>query len=168
MEIQDHPNYLIYPDGRVWSIPRANANVGRFLRPAVDREGYRQVGLYENGKCFMRKVHRLVAQHYIPNPENKPTVDHIDRNPANNHVSNLRWATGVEQQANTGIQSNNSTGHTWISKHTRHPRKGSYDVYSFYRSDFKRRGIVRKNFTSKIDCICYKYISLLKIKAGVI
>lgn len=54
-----------------------------------------------NGKKVNYFVHRLVAEAFIPNPENKPTVDHIDRDPANNKVSNLRWATHHEQRMNS-------------------------------------------------------------------
>lgn len=46
-------------------------------------------------------VHRLVAEVFIPNPENKPMVDHIDRNPRNNAVSNLRWVTRSENFRNS-------------------------------------------------------------------
>lgn len=48
-------------------------------------------------KC---KVHRLIALTFLPNPENKPTVDHIDRNKENNNLSNLRWASYKEQGQN--------------------------------------------------------------------
>jgi hypothetical protein len=55
----------------------------------------------------MHGINRLVALYFIPNPENKPYVDHIDGNPDNNCVTNLRWATPTENQANKGKQSGN-------------------------------------------------------------
>lgn len=62
-------------------------------------------------KCF---IHRLLAIQYIPNPENKPEIDHIDRNRTNNDLSNLRWVTKLEQNNN---KSNNlSTEEKVISK----------------------------------------------------
>ena len=74
MEIQGYPDYLVYDDGRVFS--KKNRI---FLIPQIDRYGYHIVNLYIDGKKKCYKVHRLVAIHYIPNPENKPQVDHIDR-----------------------------------------------------------------------------------------
>ena len=105
MEIQDYPNYLVYDDGRVYSKKRRI-----FLIPYIDRDGYHNVILCKDGKRKYFLVHRLVAIHYIPNPENKPQVDHIDRNPSNNHVSNLRWATPSENRQNTIVQKNNKSG----------------------------------------------------------
>lgn len=55
-------------------------------------------------------VHRIVAETFIPNPENKPTVDHIDRDRHNNAVANLRWATHKEQQANREVAINPKYG----------------------------------------------------------
>lgn len=62
--------------------------------------------LYECGKLGAYKafskyfVHRIVAELFIPNPENKPFVDHIDTNPLNNHISNLQWCTASENMNN--------------------------------------------------------------------
>ena len=64
---------------------------------SLDKYGYRVVNVHR--KCY--KVHRLVADCFIPNPDNKPTVDHIDRNRQNNVASNLRWASYKEQAENS-------------------------------------------------------------------
>ncbi len=77
-----------------------NTKSGRMLKQASDRYGYLVVGLCENSKVHMVKVHRLVAKAFIPNDENKPQIDHIDGNKTNNHYTNLRWATPRENTRN--------------------------------------------------------------------
>ncbi|MBR1497753.1 MAG: HNH endonuclease [Oscillospiraceae bacterium] len=71
---------------------------GRTLKPyrTGKGSGYLTVNLHGNCKDVNMKVHRLVATAFIPNPLNKPEVNHIDGNKKNNHVSNLEWATGAE------------------------------------------------------------------------
>lgn len=66
------------------------------MKPYKDKDGYLCLGLVSEGKRKQYKVHRLVAFKYLPNPENKPQVNHKDGNPANNTTSNLEWVTGVE------------------------------------------------------------------------
>lgn len=105
MEIVDYPNYLVYEDGRVFSKKRR-----KMLKPIETEKGYHIVNLSNDGKQKRCRVHRLVAQAYIPNPDNKPQVDHIDRVKTNNCVSNLRWATNGENQQNTIFQSDNQVG----------------------------------------------------------
>lgn len=84
------------------------SNKGRFYNKIVQRimygtvkHGYRYVNLLDdNEKYHNYAIHRLVAQAFIPNPENKPQVDHIDSNPFNNIVENLRWVNSEEQFSN--------------------------------------------------------------------
>jgi len=154
MEIQDFPDYLIYDDGRVWSKPR-NTTRGGFRKPIKNTKGYHNVQLCRDGKVSGFLVSRLVAQHYIPNPENKPEVDHIDRNPLNNHVSNLRWATRQENCDNIGMMKTNKSGHKNISY-----RKSKNRWIFQYR---KKGHDVHKMFKTKQDAIHYKFFFLLKL-----
>lgn len=64
---------------------------GKLLRPAKDKSGYLRVGLGKKTKSY--KVHRMVAQAFIPNPDNLPQVNHKDENKTNNWVTNLEWCT---------------------------------------------------------------------------
>jgi hypothetical protein len=75
---------------------------GKILKVRKDKLGYLRVSLKQNTKTRTFLVHRLVAIAFIPNPDNKPTVDHYpDRNPDNCSRFNLRWADQSEQCRNT-------------------------------------------------------------------
>lgn len=65
----------------------------KILSPAIDENGYYRVALSKNGKSYTKKLHRLVAEAFIPNPNNKPTVNHKDTYKRNNRVVNLEWNT---------------------------------------------------------------------------
>ena len=75
---------------------------GIILKGSCTKAGgfYKTVCFYKNKKHYTKRVHRLVAMHFIPNPEKKYSVDHIDRNKQNNKITNLRWATRQEQSDN--------------------------------------------------------------------
>jgi hypothetical protein len=71
-----------------------------FLMKGAYLKGYKIISLWKNGIGKMFRIHRLVAAAFIPNPENKPCIDHIDGDRANNHADNLRWVTVKENQNN--------------------------------------------------------------------
>lgn len=72
------------------------------LNGEYNRDGYRMILInYNTGNRKLVSVHRLVAEAFIPNPDNLLVVDHVDRNPKNNHVSNLRWATHLQNILNS-------------------------------------------------------------------
>lgn len=77
-----------------------NVQSGKIKKNQTDKDGYYVVGLYKNkvGRTF--KVHRLIARAFIPNPLNKPCIDHINRNNKDNRIENLRWYTIRENAIN--------------------------------------------------------------------
>jgi len=93
--IPNFPNYSITTDGKVFS-----HTSNRFLKPAINkRDGYQSVNIHKR----RMKIHRLVALTYIPNPEDKPIVDHINRKKFDNRQENLRWATQKENLNNKHV-----------------------------------------------------------------
>jgi len=91
--------YKITTDGRVISYNYYNRLVPKELSTTISNTGYVMVGLRDNNKKGHTKlVHRLVAEAFIPNPYNKPHINHIDGDKTNNNISNLEWVTRSENQ----------------------------------------------------------------------
>ena len=85
---------IIYSDGRKHTYKE------KILKPRKNKYGYLVVCLCNNGNRKEFFVHRLVALAFIPNPDNKPHIDHIDTNPLNNVYTNLHWVTPKENNNN--------------------------------------------------------------------
>lgn len=98
MRTERHPtlDILVREDGCVY-LPKRGKNPAHWTFGWKQRRGYLQVQI--SGKSYL--VHRLVAECYIPNTENKPFIDHINRNKVDNRVENLRWVTNSENMRNS-------------------------------------------------------------------
>jgi len=91
--------YQISNKGRVFSMPNSSRTGIRELKPDVDKRkhtSYHRVTFSINGKTKRFSVHRLVAEAFIPNPDNKPFINHIDNNGLHNFNTNLEWSTHKE------------------------------------------------------------------------
>ena len=91
-EIDNYSNYEISSYGNL-----KNKTTKKLFKPCFNNLYLRTLLTSDNGYRKSMTIHRLVALSFIPNPENKPTVNHKDHNTANNVLSNLEWATSAEQ-----------------------------------------------------------------------
>lgn len=89
-QISSNPNYEISNTGKI----RRKKSIKE--HSVTDKKGYLTTDLYSNGVRKSVRVHRVVAEEFIPNPDNKPEVNHKDGNKHNNNVDNLEWVTKKE------------------------------------------------------------------------
>lgn len=149
--VTDYDNYEVSNLGKV-----RNKNTGRILKQTC-RGGYMIVGLSKkSSKGRTTQVHRLVALAFIPNPENKPQVNHIDKNRGNNCVSNLEWNTALENNQHRSIgviQTTNQNIRIW---------RVDIDInekLQLYDSIYEAAQWIHDN--------CYSNTSLENIRAGI-
>lgn len=126
--IKGHEHYVIYDDGRI-----LNTKFNKFLNPYKDTVGYYSVVLCKNGKRSYCRLHRLLAEYFIENPENKPQVNHKDADRLNYSISNLEWCTSKEN-VNHAMDNN-----------LMHPKAPSPE--SNYKKILRSDGIVYKSLT---------------------
>lgn len=101
--------YIVNSDGSIIS-----KRLGRPLKPYKGTSGYLRFMLYTESGPTNKAVHRAVAERYIPNPEDKPEVNHIDGNKENNAVSNLEWVThkeNIKHAYTLGLKCNRGSAH---------------------------------------------------------
>lgn len=90
--IKDFDRYLIDTNGNIYDTKYNNRKICQW----IDNTGYCQCNLYKNKKRYFKRVHKLVAETFIENPENLPQVNHKDGDKTNNKIDNLEWITNSE------------------------------------------------------------------------
>ena len=121
-QIKDFDRYLIDINGIIYDTKNNNRTVCQW----IDNVGYYQCNLYKDEKRYFRRVHKLVAETFIPNPDNLPQVNHKDGNKLNNNISNLEW---INNSDNTKHGYDNNLYHFGTSK--------SYPVNVYLKSNHK-------------------------------
>lgn len=139
-DIPNFPNYQISENGEVY-----NKISGHEIKQQLSTNGYLQVPITnKNNERTTVRIHRTLGLVFIPNPNNKKLIDHIDRNKTNNSVDNLRWATDSENQINRKIQTRNKSGITGVCMKT---KKVDGGVYKYWFGHLKKDGKnYEKNF----------------------
>lgn len=154
--------YQISNYGRVKAFNCQNRGYEKILSLQTKPDGYLCVQLYNKNKPFTITIHRLVAIHFIENPEFKPEVNHIDCIKTNNHIDNLEWVTRSEN-----IQHGYDNG--LIGSGINHVRSklSKQDVIDIFYDKSNQRDIVKKYKLSShsiVGCIKRKesYLDIVK------
>lgn len=147
--------YIVSSLGRVRSLDRYDSRghrrSGCIRKMIMEKNGYLRIAL-KNKKHF---VHRLVAEAFIPNPENKPFIDHINTIRSDNRVENLRWVTKKENN-NNPLTLKKHRNASLGNKNPRHRKVLQYDKYgNFIREwDTITEAETTLNITHKIHFVC--------------
>ena len=96
LQIKDFPDYYVTDTGDVYSRNYHKTGRVKKLKPLPVAHGYLTVRLRKDNKTYAKHIHRLVAEAFVPNPENKPEVNHKDGNKQNNCASNLEFVTHLQ------------------------------------------------------------------------
>ena len=120
-EIAEAPRYLITSDGTV-----INRETGHVMKQLVNTGGYYYVQLSINKKHRCRTVHRLLAEAFIPNPDKKPYINHIDGDRKNNAIENLEWCTAQENTDHAAKVLQRLTQYQEYNKKNSIPVQGTY------------------------------------------
>ncbi len=109
---KENPRYKVSSFGRVICLNWCRTGKPRICRLSDRGKGYLTVGI----DSVLKFVHRIVAETFIPNPEGKPCIDHINTVKTDNRVDNLRWVTHKENDNNYLTRKHKSKNHAWRDK----------------------------------------------------
>lgn len=104
-KVKDYPDYEISEDGIVFNIKTSH-----IVAPQLKKTGYYCVWLKNDKGRRLMSLHRILLEAFVPNPDNLPLIDHIDRNRLNNSLENLRWCTHAENCRNRNRHKSNKLG----------------------------------------------------------
>lgn len=124
--IEEFPNYAISNKGEV-----INKKTKRILKSHIDKDGYYKVILSYTKPQKHKFIHRLLANAFVPNPDNLPYVDHIDRDKKNNLLTNLRWVNRTQNNQNTDTRGQSGYKGVFLKK-SKFNLKKPYEVYINY------------------------------------
>jgi hypothetical protein len=96
--IKEFENYAVDEQGNVFSLPKKTRKGTRILKYNIANNGYAMLDLCKDGNIKRFLVHRLIAETLLPNPDNKPQVNHKNGNKLDNRIENLEWNTRSENQ----------------------------------------------------------------------
>lgn len=128
---------------------------GKILKPFNDKDGYECIRLHIKNEPYNKKIHRLVAEAFLPNPENKPTVNHINGIKSDNRVCNLEWAT----QRDNNLHSMYVLGHRIKTVY-------QFDIYGNFIKEWQSAEIVAKEFGIKSNSITKVCLGIHKTCCG--
>lgn len=118
MEAEIWKDIVGYDGYKVSNLGRVRGRKGWLLNPYITKDGYETVSLYKSKtEHISNRVSRLVASSFIPNLEDKPEVDHINRNTRDNCLENLRWVSRSDNQSNRGVCFGETRGICWDEGH---------------------------------------------------
>ena len=149
--------YEVSNTGRVRSVDRFyyRLHKGKVLSPTKDRYGYLTVTLNCNGKSKTIKIHRLVAQAFLPNPDNLPQVNHKDEDKTNNNVTNLEWCD-AKYNVNFGTRQERYRNTMLEKGHWSGLSREEYEKKRYKENKDKRKDSQRKYYQKNKDRICDK------------
>jgi len=137
-DIIDFPNYKINENGDIYSKKR-----NRMLKLLKNSSGYKAISLRKNNKSHTKSIHRLLGIQYLPNPDNLPCIDHINRIRLDNDLNNLRWVSYSTNSKNKSTKKNATSKFIGVRKtknikkpyRTETTYQGKYYSVGYYKTE---------------------------------
>jgi hypothetical protein len=156
-DINDFSNYMINENGEIYSKIR-----NKLLKISTDKK-YKTITLRKNNKAYTKKIHRLLGIQYLPNPNNFPCVDHINRDKLDNSLSNLRWVSYSINSKNKDSKKNSTSKFIGVRK-TKN-KKNPYRAETAYEGKYYNIGYYK---TEEEAYDAYKQFNLEKFNIEIL